>query len=129
MFGLRAIAAVAAVRDGFRLQPGILRFFSDNYAHIGQPHRLDHPLTPYDDADDPAVRLNLMCLKWAAWLLYVTSELVFFDVGPSRYWRRLGPNAYAYDPSPDERRWLAQYLGALEDQGRGPRASDHRAAD
>jgi len=157
------VAAVSVLRDGFRLQPGILirnileavstvlhifvntaeltrylagdlrspdtiaaakkvlppygrayGFFSDNYAHIGEPHRMNHPLAVYEDATDPAVRFNLMCLKWAAWLLFVTSELVFFDLGPSRYWRRPGPNEYAYDPSPEERRWFARYMGTKE---------------
>lgn len=164
-------AAVAALRDGFRLQPGILirnlleavstvlhiftkpadlprylagtlpspstistakkvlppygrayGFFSENYAHIGEPHRMDHPLVVYEDPEDPAVRFNLMNLTWTSWLLFVTSELVFLDFSARRYWRHVDENSYAYDPSPEERRWLARFLGQPE-----PKTDHHEA--
>lgn len=153
-------AGVALLRDGYRLQPGILvrsiletvsaalhlmmnpgdvtkfesgelssqkavssakkivpplgqayGFFSDHFAHIGAPHQMLQSHSPYESRQDEDLDFNLMCLKWSIWLIYVVTELLFFDRLPSsRYWKKVGPNQYAYAPSMKEREWLAQFL-------------------
>ena len=95
-------------------------FFSNNYIHIGEPHRMDHLLEPYTDSGDEAVRFNLLCLRWSIWLLFVTSEMVFFDIaGPPRYWRRIDADSYAFDPSPEEQRWFEEFIRPTHRDGEG----------
>jgi hypothetical protein len=104
-------------------------FFSDNFIHIGEPHRMDHYLVPYTDSADEAVRFNLVCLRWSIWLLFVTSELVFFDTaGPPRYWRRTDADSYAFDPSPEEQRWFEKFMSSRDRHGEPEQSSGHDRA-
>jgi hypothetical protein len=86
-------------------------FFSEEFVHIGRLHRRLNPIVPHDERHE-ALNANIGWLKQAVWLVYVTTELVFFDEVPSpRYWRRVSPGVYAYDPSPKEKRWHSTFLG------------------
>lgn len=50
-------------------------------------------------------------------MCYVSCELVFLDgVAEPRYWRELpeqieSKTAYSYEPSDEERAWMADFLG------------------
>ena len=93
-------------------------FFSQNFAHIGYLHQNIQPLVPYKTFDY-ALELNISFLRLTVWLLYVTTELVCLEVVDTpRYWQYLGQNEhgkkmYSYNPSEDERKWLAKLLGAI----------------
>jgi hypothetical protein len=44
-------------------------------------------------------------------MLYVATELAFHDEVPSpRYWFRLDGERVAYNPSEEERAWMARFL-------------------
>lgn len=89
-------------------------FFSQEFAHIGNLQQNLHPLTSYNQFDD-ALKSNIAFLRLTSWLLYVTTELICYKtVNNHRYWQDLGESdqghMYAYNPSEDERQWLANYL-------------------
>lgn len=90
-------------------------FFSQQFAHIGTLHQRPQPLTLYHKID-VALEINISFLRLTSWLLYVTSELICYEiVGSVRYWHYIGKNEhgsmYAYNPSDDERKWQEDYLG------------------
>jgi len=75
-------------------------YFSQQFAHVGTLHQSLQPLTSYDKFDD-ALETNILFLRLTSWLLYVTTELVCYEVvGTPRYWQYLGKNEqgsmYAY---------------------------------
>ncbi len=91
--------------------------FSDNFAHIGQLHKSVTPIREYTEKHD-ALDVNLSSLRIAAWLLYVTAELIFNEllVRP-RYWYPL-EQGYKYDPSEEEKVWMKNFFRFNPEQGR-----------
>jgi hypothetical protein len=88
----------------------IYGFFSDNFAHVGRLHKSVTPLREFK-AGNEAIDLNLGFLRFSAWLLYVTTELLFNDLLEApRYWKPVD-GGFAYDPSEAERAWMAEFLG------------------
>ncbi|PXX78844.1 hypothetical protein [Rivihabitans pingtungensis] len=84
-------------------------YFSENFAHIGHLHKSITPIAEYKERHD-ALEVNLGFLRIAAWLLYVTTELLFNDlVENRRYWFPV-PNGYAFNPSESERAWMSSYF-------------------
>ncbi|MDZ7840867.1 MAG: hypothetical protein U5R46_08625 [Gammaproteobacteria bacterium] len=83
---------------------------SSDFTHIRQFHQQPHPLTSYSDIDD-AVTVNLMMLRLSCWLIYVTLELLFYDVvEESRYWEHRGKNEFAFNPPEGEREWMKKFF-------------------
>lgn len=113
----KTIAAAKKVLPPFGQLYG---FFSKEFAHIGTLHQNLQPLTSYDVFDD-ALKVNISFLRLTSWMLYVTTELICYEVvGTPRYWQDLGENEqghmYAYNPSDHEREWQANYLVIAEIQ-------------
>jgi hypothetical protein len=83
--------------------------FSDNFAHIGRLHKTITPVREYTEKHE-ALHVNLGLLRVAAWLLYVTAELVFNELSEHpRYWRPVR-QGYAYDPSEEEQAWMRDFF-------------------
>jgi hypothetical protein len=113
----KTIAAAKKVLPPFGQLYG---FFSEEFAHIGTLHQNLQPLLSYDRFDD-ALKVNISFLRITSWLLYVTTELICYEViDTPRYWQDLGEHEqghmYAYNPSDHEREWLANYLVFTEIQ-------------
>jgi len=73
-------------------------FFSKEFAHIGQLHQ---QMTEWDtfEKSDQAAEMNLRFIKFAVNLLTISGELICYDsVDTHRYWKRIGPGRYSYDP-------------------------------
>lgn len=83
--------------------------FSDNFAHIGHLHKSITPVREYTGRHE-ALDVNLSLLRIAAWLLYVTAELVFNDLlEQPRYWHPV-EQGYKYDPSDEEKVWMKNFF-------------------
>ena len=85
--------------------------FSKEFAHIGQ---LQHQMSEWSafEKSDEAAKMNLRFIKFAVNLLMIASELIFYDsVDAHRYWRRIGPDQYSYEPSVEERNWQQSFFG------------------
>jgi hypothetical protein len=85
--------------------------FSDNFAHIGHLHKSITPIREYTEKHE-ALQVNLGSLRIAAWLLYVTAELVFNDLlEQPRYWHP-AEQGYKYDPSENEKVWMKNFFNS-----------------
>jgi hypothetical protein len=89
-------------------------FFSDNFVHIGYLHKAVTPIRPFTERHE-ALDLNLGFLRMAAWLLYVTTEMLFNHLVPQpRYWKPVA-GGMAWDPSLEEKAWMAAFFDLDED--------------
>lgn len=67
------------------------------------------PIREFKERNE-ALELNLYFLRMAAWLLYVTVELLFNDLLDSpRYWKPVADGC-AWAPSDAERTWMTQFF-------------------
>ena len=88
---------------------------SKHFAHIGSLYYLINPPLEYEELNDP-LRLNLTFLRLILWLLYVSTELTFYDIVPEpRYWKSLGNGVFCYAPNDDEKKWQQSFLAKLMD--------------
>ena len=102
----KTIAAAKKVLPPFGLLYGN---YSDNFAHIGHLHKSITPIREYTERHE-ALNVNLSMLRIAAWLLYVTAELVFNElVECPRYWHPV-EEGYAYAPSDNEKAWMQNFF-------------------
>lgn len=87
---------------------------SNEFAHIGKKHAIFEPPTLYKE-DDEALPFIINSIRGDTWLLYVVAELVYYDEFPNaRYWFDHRNGAVAYNPSPEERAWMARFLEPVE---------------
>ena len=106
---LRSPKTIAAAKRAIPIFGELYGYFSANFTHIGHLYRAMNPIAEFTDRHD-ALEVNLGFLRIAAWLLYVVTELVFNElVKAPRYWHPV-PNGFMFDPSPQERAWMASYL-------------------
>lgn len=112
----RAIASAKRVFPPFGQFYGLL---SKEFTHIGKLYKQFTPIREYTSSYEP-LGLNLQFIISGVWMCYVTCELVFFDVvAQPRYWSEIPTEAqdqtpYCYDPSADEKSWMAEFFG-IED--------------
>jgi hypothetical protein len=86
-------------------------FFSKEFAHLGTLHQQMHEWDVFEKSDD-AAEMNLKFIKLAVNLLTISGELICYDsLETHRYWTRVAPGHYAYDPSESEREWQQAFLG------------------
>jgi len=86
-------------------------FFSKEFAHLGQLHQQMHEWDAFEKSDD-AAEMNLKFIKLAVNLLIISGELICYNsVETHRYWKRIAPGQYAYDPPESEREWQQAFLG------------------
>ena len=106
----RTIASAKKVFPPFGHFYGLL---SDSFTHIGHLHfSVDsgNSIKEYEVGEE-ALEFNLNALRFAIWSINVAAELAFFDsLSSHRYFRRISESAFAYDPSPEERDRMEQFL-------------------
>jgi hypothetical protein len=103
--------AISSAKKVIPIIGGVYGFFSREFAHIGTLQRKLSPIGIYKEKDDEAVLANLRFIKFAINLLYISTELIFFDNIPShRYWEKIKPGIFAYKPSVEERKWQEKFL-------------------
>lgn len=84
--------------------------YSKNFSHIGKLHRSFQRVTSYKERNE-SLETNLMMIRMTAWILYVTSELVFHPfASPSRYWQKV-EGGLRYSPSDEEKSWMNSFFG------------------
>ncbi|MBD8146732.1 hypothetical protein IFT37_00805 [Pseudomonas fluorescens] len=109
----RAVSSAKRVFPPFGHIYGLL---SREFTHIGTLHKQFTPIREYTGTEE-SLQLNIQFLTGGIWMCYVSCELVFLDsVAEPRYWRELpeqveGKTAYSYEPSDEERTWMADFLG------------------
>lgn len=109
---LQSTQTIKAAKEALPPFGQLYGHFSENFVHIGQLHKSITPIREYSERND-ALSVNLSSLRIAAWLLYVTSELVFNElVEMPRYWHQVG-EGYMYNPSEEEKEWMANYFGQV----------------
>jgi hypothetical protein len=88
-------------------------FLSNSYVHITSMYGFAQALRPYKE-DEQAVIDVIDCLRMATWIVYLAAEIAFpMSLAENRYWKPLmvgGRSALAFNPSPMEREWAANYL-------------------
>jgi len=86
-------------------------FFSNHFAHLGEPHRSLNPIKEFNDKNDPGALFNISSIKFATNLLYITAELAFIEkYQMGRYWNRIRKGEYEFNPSEEEREWQRKFL-------------------
>lgn len=106
---LQSTQTISAAKKAVPLFGQLYGCFSENFAHISQLHRSINKLCEYTERHQ-ALEVNLRFLRIAAWLLYLTIELLFNElVEHPRYWRPVS-EGYVYDPSESERTWMEEFL-------------------
>jgi len=84
-------------------------YLSDTVNHVHELHRKFNPLSKYTERDE-AVSANFGYLRLLIWLLYVSSEFIFYDlISAPRYWEQFD-KGYKYNPGEDVREWMAGFL-------------------
>ncbi|UCV16528.1 hypothetical protein [Quatrionicoccus australiensis] len=88
----------------------IYGMLSNLFTHISPLHQKIKPLAPYTE-QHAGLDMNLKTIRASIWLFYVVVEFAFIgSLGESaRYWKIVSPNSGKYDPSEEERAWLATY--------------------
>lgn len=95
---------------------------SENFVHIGPPHAAFEGLSLYTDKDE-AISFIGMSMRGNVWMLYLATELIFFDeLAEPRYWKPAGggtiyspSEGVAYLPSEAEKAWMTNFLQTPED--------------
>lgn len=109
----RAISSAKRVFPPFGQLYGLL---SNEFTHVGSLHKQLTPIRKYTGSEE-SLQLNIQFLTSGIWMSYVSCELVFLDsIGQPRYWRELakqieGKTTYSYEPSSEEKVWMADFLG------------------
>ena len=86
-------------------------YFTEEFAHLGSIQRKLGTVFVFKDKEDPGALVNLCFIKLATNLLYIATELVFYDQAQRhRYWKRISPGIFEYDPSEKERSWQQEFL-------------------
>lgn len=111
---LRSTKCIGWAKD---VLPPLGRYYgmlSEEFVHVGLAHAGFDPISLYGP-DDAALEFILGSMRGNVWLLYLTAELVFQDeIEEARYWKPNGAGL-SYDPSPEEREWMANFLGVTGD--------------
>ncbi|WP_159970767.1 hypothetical protein [Pseudomonas sp. 8Z] len=102
---LQSPKTIAAAKKALPPFGQLYGHFSDSFAHIGQLHKSITPIRVFSERHE-ALEVNLSSLRIAAWLMYVTAELVFNElVTAPRYWHPVD-QGYKYEPSEEEKEWM-----------------------
>lgn len=109
--------AVNAANKLFPVFGRIYGMLSNEFVHVGENQAAFERMGDYSK-DDEDLKLILTSMKVTAWVMYVATELVFIEFVPRpRYWKIVAHHEdrtrveVNYDPSEEERRWQAQFLG------------------
>lgn len=110
---LKSSKTIAAANDVIPIFGKLYGLFSNQFVHINKFHEGLGNLIEYK-IDDEALGFILPNMKLTCWFIYVVSEYTFIkSVGEPRYFKVIGPNAIAYNPSKEEREWQNRFLGEV----------------
>lgn len=83
---------------------------SNQFVHIGHLHNDMNPLIEYKERTEQLI-INIGFIKSATWLIYVASELVFYDVLDEHiYWNKISKYGYEYNPSHDAKKLMEDFF-------------------
>jgi hypothetical protein len=106
---LQSPKTIAAAKRALPPFGSLYGHFSDNFAHIGHLHKSVTPVREYTERHE-ALDVNLSSLRIAAWLMYVTAEVMFNELLENpRYWHPV-PGGYMYNPSEEEKTWMKSFF-------------------
>lgn len=91
-------------------------FLSDEFTHLGEAYR-SWQAVPFnlEERHTLALKQMLTPIKFTFHVLDLLSELTCYDSCPRpRYWKRIQPNAYKYEPTEDAKQWVRQLIGESE---------------
>jgi len=89
---------------------------SNDFVHITKFHAILEPVKKFTNDEEP-LKFILSTLRANAWLIYVVSELVFYEETASpRYWKDMGNGHFKYDPSDEEKIWQKKFLFLGEEE-------------
>ena len=110
---IQSPATISAAKEILPVYGRLYGFFSDQFAHVGEFHHEFHPLVTFSSRDDDSLRHPLLWLKIALWLIYVSTELVFYDhFSAPKFWNRQSPGCFTFDPlSETNVQWARDYFG------------------
>jgi hypothetical protein len=113
--------SIHAAKKVFPVFGHLYGMLSNQFVHIGERHSQVDPMGKYSKDEDDLSDI-LINMKITAWLIYVSTELVFCASVPQpRYWkilsRRQEGDEIMYTPSEAERQWQAEFFGW---DGEGP---------
>ena len=69
---------------------------SQQFAHVRKHHAQIHPIIEYPSRDYVPLDTNLQMIRLSLWLIYVVTELVFYEASDKIYWKALGSGRYEY---------------------------------
>lgn len=111
---LKSTRTLAAAKTALPPIGALYGYFSENFAHIGDLHK-GLPRVGEFERGDEALEVNLGFLRIGTWLLYTTTELLYFDLVPQpRYWVSAS-GGFTFDPSDDERKWMDSFFRFKEE--------------
>jgi hypothetical protein len=98
---------------------------SNQFVHIGEGHSQFQKMGKYSKDEEP-LSVILENMRITAWLIYVSTELVFCASVPQpRYWKilfqRENGDEIMYAPSEAERQWQAEFFGWGSEEPEPPR--------
>lgn len=85
-------------------------FLSNNFVHISSLHGDFNIVTEYKEMTEP-LSINLSMIKTAIWLIFIISELVYYDyVDKHLYWERLEGNGYKFELTGEIKEWMKDFF-------------------
>ncbi|MFL5297729.1 MAG: hypothetical protein ACJ798_15235 [Phenylobacterium sp.] len=113
---LRSTKCVSCAKDFVAPLGKYYGMLSDHFVHVGPAHAALEPVSPYVPEDE-ALKFIISSLRGDVWLLYLAAELVLHDeIAAPRYWKS-ADGGVSFQPSEDERRWMAAFLIGPEEIG------------
>ncbi len=85
-------------------------FLSNKFVHIDNLHSENNTVTEYNEMIEP-LRINLGLIKASTWLVYVVSELTFYDYFNEHiFWSKIAENGYKFEITPKEKIWMNNFF-------------------
>lgn len=83
---------------------------SNEFVHMSSLYNNINPLVKYETKTEP-LTTNIGFIKSATWLIYVASELVFYNFLDNHYyWKKISDYAYEYNPTEDTRKLMEDFF-------------------
>ncbi|UWG96232.1 hypothetical protein LPY66_15180 [Dehalobacter sp. DCM] len=84
---------------------------SNQFVHMSDLRNDINPLVEYKEKTEQ-LTINIGFIKSATWLIYVASELVFYNVLDDHlYWNKISEYGYEYNPSEETKKWMEEFFG------------------
>lgn len=93
---LRPEAEIATATKVLPVFGPLYGLFSGQFTHVRQFYAQVQPVIDYESRDYEPLAANIRFARMALWLIYVVTELVFYEVSRPIYWRALGGGKYEF---------------------------------